>query len=60
MFQVEILWSGVWYQVGPRYDHLAEAEWQIALWRGVNGSNGQDTGFRVVMYASGVNLGEVV
>lgn len=60
MYQVEILWLGTWYRVGRLHHSRTDAEWQIATWRAVNGSNGQDMGFRVVLIESGVNLGEVV
>ena len=46
-FRVEIEWRGAWYAFGPAYSNRDAAEWDIAVWRQANGSNGQDTGFRV-------------
>jgi hypothetical protein len=48
VFQVEILFMGRWCPVGPARLTKGDAEWSIAGWRQAHGSDGRDTGFRVV------------
>lgn len=47
MFAVQIQFMGTWHPCSGTFDSREEAEWQIAVWRQANGSNGRDTGFRV-------------
>lgn len=48
MFVVQIQFMGNWHTCSGTFDHSDDAEWQIAVWRQSHGSNGKDTGFRVV------------
>ena len=48
MFRVQIQFGHDWYFIGDEYPSRDRAEWAIAVWRQANGSNGKDTGFRVV------------
>lgn len=50
LFAVEIQFGDNWYLIDTPFPSRESAEWAIARWRQANGSNGQDTGFRVVIY----------
>lgn len=49
LYFVEIEWRiGYWTRINYTYTSRDDAEWAIAQWRTRHGSNGKDTGFRVV------------